>query len=183
MCVSFYSVEGACNCGQCIINTLSCRCTIIFVKSLGLAIRNITIPTTHQMYTCTMKENTSFLSFHRYKLKGWKTLGPQWGLSTCRKNVGLLSYVQLIKLWCAPSPCSCMRFHLFPQPCSALPSRSITLKHVFVLSRLDDCIFVNFFSSKGQCSSQHVASCLSRRGSGRQRNSINIIALMVFTWV
>lgn len=124
-----------------------------------------------------------FSLFPPVQAEGVKDSGAPVRVKYLQKNVGLLSYVQLIKLWCAPSPCSCMRFHLFPQPCSALPSRSITLKHVFVLSRLDDCIFVNFFSSKGQCSSQHVASCLSGRGSGRQRNSINIIALMVFTWV
>lgn len=41
------------------------------------------------------------------------------------------------------------------------------------------CVLLN----KGQSCSQQVASPLSRRGCGRQRNSNNAIALMVFTCV
>lgn len=144
--------------------------------------RDITIPATHQKYTCTMKENTSFLSSQRWRLVGWKALGSHWGLSTCRKKVGLLSNAQLIKLWCVPSPCRSMHFFPHLQPPNALPARPITLKHVFVLSRLTECVF---FLIIGQHSSQQVTSSLSRRGSGQQRNSSNAvgIAQMDFTCV
>lgn len=144
-CVCLFSTEGACNQGQCIINTVSRRCTIILDKPPGPAIRNITIPATHQKYTCTMKENTGFLSSQQWRLQEWKALGSQWGLSTCRKKVGLLSNARLIKLWCVPSPCRSMPFLLFPphlQPRNAPPACPITLNHVFVLFRLSECVFL-----------------------------------------
>ncbi len=164
MCVSLFSSEGACNHGQCIIITVSRRCTIILDKSPGPAIRNITIPAILQKYTCTMKVNTSFLSSQRWRLRGWKALGSQWGLSTCREKVGLLYNAQLIKLWCVPSPCRSMRFLSptpHPEPSNALPACPITLKLVFALSRLAECVLFNFiFFNKGQHSSQQVAFCL-----------------------
>lgn len=96
--VCLFSTEGACYHSQYIINTVSRRCTVVLDKSPGSAIGNITIPATHQKYICTMKENTRFLSLQRLRLGGWKALGSMWGLSTCRKKVGLLSKAQLIKL-------------------------------------------------------------------------------------
>ena len=72
-----YNAKGACNHGQRVINIVSCSCTIILDKSLGPVIVNITIPPTHQMYTCTMKENTGFLSLQCKMLWGKRL----WGLS------------------------------------------------------------------------------------------------------
>lgn len=91
--------------GQCIINVVSPRCTIIPDKPPGSAIRTITIPSPHHKYKCTIKGNTGLLSLQHWKLLEWEALGFRWGLSTCRKKAELLANAQLIKLWCVPSSC------------------------------------------------------------------------------
>lgn len=78
--------ERACNPGRRIINIVSRWCSISYDKAPGSAIRNITIPATHQKYTCTMKENTSTRSLRSDGGSGWKALGSRWRLSTCRKE-------------------------------------------------------------------------------------------------
>lgn len=150
--VCLFSTEGACNHGQCIINTVSRRCTVILDKSPGPAIGNITIPATHQKYTCTMKENTSFLSSWRCMLRGWKALGSQRGLSTWRKKVGLLSNVQLIKLWCIPSPCKSMccilLFFFSPSPALQCPACSSNYPQARLCFISLDWVSFFFFSIK-----------------------------------
>lgn len=142
MCVCVFGTKRACNHDKCIINTVSCRCTIILDKSPGPAISNITIPATHQKYTCTMKGNTSFLSSQRWRLREAKGSRVSVRAKYLQK-VGLLSNAQLIKLWCIPSPCSSSRLLLFIPPIysPAMPACPITPKLVFVLVCLAEHVF------------------------------------------
>lgn len=116
---------------------------------------------------------------------GWKALGSQQGLSTCRKKVGLLSNAQLIKLWCVLLSRSSMCFCLFLphlQPSDALAACPITLKLVFVLSRLNECFLLFFFSVKASALASKWPSPSVEEDVG-DIEWINAIALMVFTCV
>ena len=81
-----------------------------------------------------------------------------------------------------------MRFRLFLphlQPSDALPARSITLKHVFVLSRLNECVFLFnyfFFAIKASALASKWPPPSVEEDVG-DIESINAIALMVFTCV
>lgn len=101
-----------------------------------LHIRNTHVP---------WKRTQVFLSLWQWKLLRWKALGFQWGLSTCRNKVELLSNAQLIKLWCVPSPCRSSPFLLAP-PCSVCSS-NYPQPYLCFISPDWVCAFYFFFHS------------------------------------